>query len=236
MDLRIEQILQGTLSLLFIVISFIFAIKMLLKYRKLQIKGLFYAAIAWILLVGPWFNSGFNFLWVLITGDSISPELYFLIAFIWPPIALLFWMALFTSLVCPNKQKPILLLFIVHAIVYEIFLIYFIFTDLPFLGTRISLFDIGLNLPFLLYILALLIIGLVTGIIFGWKSMTSRQLGLRYKGYYIILAWVSFFIGALLDAGLLPLIDITLILVRILLISSSIEFYFGFFLPKWEKV
>ncbi len=235
MALTLDQILEGSFSLIFIVISFIMAIKLLLKYKQFKNSDFIYAATAWILLVGPWFNSGFNFLYVLITGVSFSDEFYFLIAFIWPPIAMLFWMKLFTSLIYPNKLKLILVIFFIQAIVYEIFLIYFIFTDLAVVGEKTGIFDIHLSLPFLLYILALLIIGLITGIIFGREPIISKDPILKYKGYFIILAWFSFFIGALLDAGLFPLTAITLVIVRLILISSAIEFYFGFFLPKWIK-
>ena len=46
---------------------------------------------------------------------------------------------------------------------------------------------------------------------------------------------LSFFIGALLDAGVFAFTALLLIFVRVLLNTSAIEFYFGFFLPKWVK-
>jgi hypothetical protein len=51
------------------------------------------------------------------------------------------------------------------------------------------------------------------------------------KGKFLFLAWISFALGAVLDAAL-PLTAFSLVIIRIVLISSAIEFYFGFFLPK----
>ena len=52
--------------------------------------------------------------------------------------------------------------------------------------------------------------------------------------YYFMLSAILFTIGALLDAALTPAI-LTLILVRLILIASSIFFYLGFFLPEKIK-
>jgi hypothetical protein len=72
---------------------------------------------------------------------------------------------------------------------------------------------------------------LITGIIFAIKSMRLDDPEVQWKGRFLLLAWISFGIGAILDASL-PLNALTIIIIRLILISSAIEFYFGFFLPK----
>ena len=65
---------------------------------------------------------------------------------------------------------------------------------------------------------------------FSVKSIKVDDPEIKWKGKFLLIAWFSFTIGAILDAAL-PLTEITLIIVRLILISSSIEFYLGFFLP-----
>ncbi|MFX1337919.1 MAG: hypothetical protein ACFFDK_04865, partial [Promethearchaeota archaeon] len=52
----------------------------------------------------------------------------------------------------------------------------------------------------------------------------------RWKGRFILIAFISFTIAALFDVGL-PVTPATLVIARLILISSSFLFYLGFFLP-----
>jgi hypothetical protein len=234
-ELTIEEILQGGLSLIFIIISLIIGIKLLLKYRKNPEKTVVLAGLTWIFIVSPWFNTGFNFLIVLITGNSMSDLLYFLVGYIWPPVALYFWLSVFTLFLYEKRRKMILSATVIQGIIYEIFLLFFAFTDLTVVGQKVSLFNDELSLPFSLYMLGLLVLSLITGILFGRESLKADSEELKLKGKFITIAWISFFIGAIFDAGIIELNPLILIIVRILLISSAIEFYFGFFLPRWIK-
>ena len=208
---------------------------MLFKYKEYKSEAILFAGLAWTFIVGPWLNSGFNFLSVLIIGISITDDLYFLIAYLWIPIAFFFWIAFFTLFRLKAKRKMIIIVSLIQAIIYEIIFVYFILTDLSVIGQRVGIFNVDLNLSFVIYVLILLTISLITGLRFGFDSIKSKDAEIRFKGYFIIVAWVSFFIGAILDAGIVPLNPMILILVRIILISSAAEFYCGFFLPRWIK-
>jgi hypothetical protein len=70
----------------------------------------------------------------------------------------------------------------------------------------------------------------ISGFSFSWQSITSADLKITWKGRFLFAAFLSFTIGSILEA-LFILDPISLILVRILLISANLEFYFGFFLP-----
>lgn len=72
---------------------------------------------------------------------------------------------------------------------------------------------------------------LVTGTIFARKSMSSEDPSIQWKGRFMLIAMISFAVGAFLDA-VLTFTPLELVLVRLLLISSSIEYYLGFFLPN----
>ena len=72
---------------------------------------------------------------------------------------------------------------------------------------------------------------LVTGILFSKESMKVKDPLIKLKGKFLLVAFISFTIGALLDA-LLAFTPLNLVIVRLILISSAIEYYFGFFVPK----
>jgi hypothetical protein len=83
---------------------------------------------------------------------------------------------------------------------------------------------------------------LVTGTLFARRSLRSDNEEVKLKGKLLLAAFLSFSIGAILDSmigGILgdndPLLPIMVVIVRIILISSAIEFYGGFILPKWLK-
>jgi hypothetical protein len=186
-------------------------------------------------MVSPWFNTGFNFLYVLLTGTSMSDQIYLLIGYSWVPIPLIFWLTLYTDLKYKKSQKLIVSIAIIQGIIYEIIFFYFIFTDISAIGSKQGYFNDELTTPFLIYVIFILIVAIVTSFSFGIESFKSENPEINLKGKFILAAWVSFFVGALLDAGLFAFTAYLLILVRIILMSSAVEFYFGFFLPKWIK-
>jgi hypothetical protein len=61
--------------------------------------------------------------------------------------------------------------------------------------------------------------------------MKSSDPTVQLKGKFILIGMLSFCIGAVFDAGI-PLESIWLIVIRILLITSAIEYYIGFLLPE----
>jgi hypothetical protein len=75
---------------------------------------------------------------------------------------------------------------------------------------------------------------LITGTLFGRKSLRSDNPEIKLKGKLLIIAFWSFFIGAIFE--IISHISIIILIVgRIILISSAIEFYSGFLLPNWMK-
>jgi hypothetical protein len=80
----------------------------------------------------------------------------------------------------------------------------------------------------------MVLIFFILGILFARDSLKADDPEVKLKGKLILLAYLSFFIGGLFDAGI-ELGPIVLVLVRILLMSSAFEFYLGFILPDWFK-
>jgi hypothetical protein len=73
---------------------------------------------------------------------------------------------------------------------------------------------------------------LISGILIARQSIRSEKPEIKLKGKFLLIAFILFVIGAFADAVLL-LTVITLPIIRIILISSSVLFYFGFILPKF---
>jgi len=63
------------------------------------------------------------------------------------------------------------------------------------------------------------------------KSIKVNNPEVQLKGKILLLGFMSFSIASVLDA---TVSDITfiLIIIRLILISSAVEYYLGFFLPK----
>ncbi|MFX0073478.1 MAG: hypothetical protein ACFFAO_20565 [Candidatus Hermodarchaeota archaeon] len=227
-----EEFIQGFTSLLFSVISIIVGILLIIRYLQYRQQTLLLAGLAWCLIAATWYTGAFNFIYVLITGTSISDEIYFL-CYAPVPITLILWIDLFTILKNIKKRKIILGILVIQGIIYEIILLYFIFTDLSVVGYKEGPFNDELTLPFSLYMISVLVIAIITGLWFAFESMKSEKVDIKLKGKFLVAAWLSFVIGAAI--ALISLSTLLLIIGRIIVITSAIEFYFGFFLPDWLK-
>jgi hypothetical protein len=74
-------------------------------------------------------------------------------------------------------------------------------------------------------------IALVTGMILGLKTIKSEDPFIKWKGRFLLIAFILFTVGAALDAISWSNL-IVIFLIRFILILSAISYYFGFFLPK----
>ena len=234
-SISMEDHLQGSFSLIFVIVAILIGIRLILRYFQYKEKAFLYAGLTWIGMVSPWFNTAFNYLYVLISGNSMGDQFYVFLAYVWLPFAILAWILVLSTLIFKEKKKLLLGLGWVNIIVYEILFLIFIFTDYTIIAERTAPFNDDLSLAYSIYVLLVLIFVLVTGVKFGRESLKSTNREIRLKGLFIIIAFVSFTIGAFLDSGLIILTPIIRVFVRILLISSSFEFYFGFFLPNIIK-
>ncbi len=114
---------------------------------------------------------------------------------------------------------------------YEILLIAFLFVNPDLIGVEVNP-DIGQRSSLtLIFALFAIIVAFSTGVIFAKVSMNSKDVNVRWKGRFLLIAFLFFTIAAALDSfSWEELLIISII--RSLLILSSIFYYFGFFLPK----
>ncbi|TXT61115.1 MAG: conserved membrane protein of unknown function [Promethearchaeota archaeon] len=237
-DLTPDDILYGSLSLILVVISIIVGLRILSKYFRYEQKTLITVGLSWIFITSAWWVSAFSFVLLALFDFRFNPFWYLFFENAFSPVALILWIYSFSTLIYPNRKKILFGAYLVICISFEIALIIMLNVDTELIGTGIEegIFSSQLT-PFAVgfQIFGLLTM-IITGIIFSLNSLKSPDMKIKWKGRFLLMAFLSFAIGSVIEA-LFLLDPLSLILIRILLISSNIEFYFGFFLPdKLAKI
>ncbi|MBD3211485.1 MAG: hypothetical protein GF311_02670 [Candidatus Lokiarchaeota archaeon] len=243
MSLQPIDYLNGISSLIYVSVSIVVGLIILAKYFKLRDINFIFVGFTWIGMSEPWIPSGISFLCNLFTQMGLSLEIYVIIGNVFIPASVLCWLFAFTSMIYPEKKKPILITYFIIGIIIEVILFYILFFEPTFISTLIGTFatesqlvriDIEYKALILAYLLFIDITMLITGILFSRESLKSESPEIKLKGWLLLLAFLFWSIGGLLDSAL-PLNIITLPITRLLLVLSGILFYFGFLLPPWIK-
>ena len=229
-DLDQLEMIHGTFTLIFIIISLLVGIRILLKYFSHQKKEMLTVGLSWIFLSSPWWGAGFSFLSILLVQQTLTPFMYLLLGNAFVPIAILCWIYSFTELAYPHLKKKLLILFLIIYTPYEIYVIYFLFVNPSNIAEIVGTFYAQPKLIIMIYQVLAILVAFITGIIFSRNSMKSDDAKVALKGKILLIAFIAFTIGAFMDA-VFPLTPFTLIVVRLILISSAIFYLFGFLLP-----
>ncbi len=233
---RIEniEVFAALFSLLFVVISWILALSILSKYFKFKVRELFLVGIAWVGITMPWTSDGISFVLIVTIGEPLNPYAKVIIELTFLPIALIMWLTAFTDLMYKNRQKLVIIVAIVLSVIFEILFFYALLTDFSLIGEYTPPLAIDYTLPITLFLIAFLGIFLITGLIMGKKSMNSEDREITLKGKFLIIAFLSFLFGTLLEL-FLPLHPVWIMIIRFILISSAVEYYIGFTMPDFIK-
>ncbi|TFG02013.1 MAG: hypothetical protein EU542_05875 [Promethearchaeota archaeon] len=231
-DLTELEILQGTLGLIWVLIAIIIGIRIIHKALLLKrTSDLITVAFSYILVSSAWWGLSLQFIMYGFFNILLEEVFYLLISNIFIPFAMICWIYSYCKILDPKRKEYLLKGFIIFTSLWELFIFVGLFIDIRLVGTLNSKFDSSHGPLLLVFILIGIASFLITGTVFAFKSMKLEDPEVQWKGRFLLLAWICFAVGALLDAAL-PLTAITLILVRAVLILSAISFYFGFFLPK----
>ena len=246
----IVDILQGSLSLIFVIISFIIGFTIISKYGKNKNRLYILVGLTWFMLSTLWLPEAISFLMSLFIQQTLAIELYFILGNVFVPIAVFTWVYAYTDMISKDKQKLILILVLIFGIVFEVFFFYNFFLDINLIGVISPLRPFSADLGYFLAILLLIsfLILFVTGFKFARKSIKSENKDVRLKGELLQFAFVAFTIAAVLEKtarsillGIVftdptnPVLSIALVVDRMLLILSAIAFLGGFLLPNWMK-
>lgn len=229
------EVLNVVLQIIFASISIIVGIKIISKYPKHKRTTLLLVGIVWIGMAEPWYASILSFLFHFTTGKIFTLELYLFIAVFFIPFTLIIWSIAFTMLVYKEKQKLILTIVIIYNIIFETIFLYFLFTEPSRLGILHGPINIEWQLFLQVYFFSVLAIFSITGILFFLKTQKSENPEVRLKGKFLLMAFLSYSIGSIIDAVVFTENIAILLITRLILITSAIEFYCGFILPEGLK-
>ena len=245
MTLELVDYLQGSFSLIFVIISLIIGITIISKYFKYKNRLLILVGISWIGVGNPWMPDSISFLMNIFIEESLPVEWYFIIGNCFIPVALLTWLIAYTDMIRKKAQKKVIIITILLSIIFEIVFFTLFFIDINLLGeiNPVRPFTVNFDIFITIYLLLVILIMMITGLDFAQKSVKSDDREIRLKGKLLRAAFISFTIAAILDSllGTIfedptdPLLSIMVVAVRILLIFSALEFYGGFLLPRWMK-
>ncbi len=232
MELSTVEFISGLFSIIIVIISIIVGLKIASKYFEYRQKTFVLVGVTWIGVVTPWYPSSVSFILVLTTGAPLNPELYFILGISLLPFFMIVWLTAFTEFLYKDKQKMILLLFSITAVIFESIFFYFLFADPSQIGELTGPVNVEYKSFVLFYILFLIVILEMTGILFARESLRSEKPENKLKGKLLILAFLTYAVGGLVDA-ILPIHIATVVIMRLLVLTSTIEFYWGFYLPEW---
>jgi hypothetical protein len=225
------QILRGTFGLIFVIISIIIGLRMISKYFSYKQKELITVGLTWIFLSSAWWGGAFAFLFFALFGIEFSPQFYLFIGNFFIPIALITWIYSFSRLAYPKLKNKIFIPYLLVGLGFLIFMIFALIFDYTLIGelegplnSRHSIFSL------ILVVFALTSV-LITGTLFAKKSLDSKDPKIKWKGRFLLSAFLIFIIGAFLDA-IVPAEPFLLVILKIILVISGILYYLGFFLPE----
>ncbi len=230
-DLTQLEVLQGIFGLIWVIIGIIIGVRIIIKALLLKRNELITVGLTYIFATSAWWGVVVQFLTYSFFNIKLDAFSYLFIANIFIPLALICWIYSFCQIINPKLKKNLFVIYFIISIIWLVFLLSSLLINTELVGTLEGIFDSKHSTIALIFIFFSIISFLFTGVYFSLISMKIGDPEIKWKGRFLFIAWISFTIGAILDAAL-TLTPITLIIVRLILISSSIAYYFGFFLPK----
>ncbi len=231
--------LSGFLGIIAICVALLLGTIVLYKAIKLKQKILFYFFLTVFFTISPWYSAGLGYIYLLITDRHLDYRFYVLLGTIFIPIAILAWLTIYMTVLFPNKKNYILISYAIFSIFFYIYLILFLYI-IPgapiesMVGIKRNPIDIEYRGFVFIYLGLMIATSVLTGIHFSIISLRSDSIQVKWKGRFLLSAFISFGIGAIAD-GLLYLSILFLFIFRVILLISASLFYIGFIMPKWMK-
>ena len=225
---------NGITSIIYFVTSIIIATVIILRYFKYKNVTLILFGLATIGLVWPFLSTILSFLTYIFTGSPLPDQVYFLIGNVLLPITTTVWFYAVIKVTHEGKEKMVSGLVFLLFIVLDIIYIILVFIRPEIIGKKLSEIDveyIGYGLCYLVLALTFVWIGLTIFLRDVFKSISPEA---KLKGKFLLIGLLTYTIASTFD-GFLALDIPLLVLMRILLMISSFEFYIGWILPDPVK-
>jgi hypothetical protein len=234
MELGLIDFLQGFFSLLFVLISFFIGLKIISRYFQYRKREIALIGLAWIAITSGYIPDAISFLMIIFLNSPLSEPLYFIIGFAFIPIYFICSLIGFLDVLHINKKRFWIIFFSILSIIYEIIFWYLFLNPTETIGIFIAPFQVEFHPIIDLFLLIWIGTFFVLGMLFVRETFRSENPEMLLKGKFILIAFLSFIIGQIMEI-LIPLTPLTVVITRLILISSSIEFYIGLILPERIK-
>lgn len=239
-NLSLESQISGLFTLLALPFLFIvsaIALKRAIRYRE---RSLFLFFLTVLFAFSPWWPAAFSYLYWLITSNLLNYEFNVFVGMAFAPIAILSWLDIYLTALKPKLEKPLVGTLLVFSIIFEIYLIYFLFLApaapvKPLLG---EVNELRTNFSGFVLIYSLIAGPLVSilGIHFSIISIGKKEnRETQQKGKFLLSGFTLFTLLLIFDTILPHTLIAGIIIIRIGLIFCGILLYIGFILPKWAK-
>ncbi|MFX0067317.1 MAG: hypothetical protein ACFFC7_34775 [Candidatus Hermodarchaeota archaeon] len=230
MALTTEMILNGLFGLLLVGVFIIVGIKLMLKYWERNDKKFLLTGIAWFGISEPWWPSSMGLLMVLFTGEGLTLQTYLILNAAFLPIFLTLWLIVMLDLMEIKKKTLLIIINLLISIILELLFFYFLFTDISMVGTLVNPVDIDFGPISRIFLAYILIVFLISGFAFAIKTLKIDDPQPKLRGKFLLLAFILFLIGAILE------LIRTMVINKIIILFCAITFYISFVMPeKIEK-
>jgi hypothetical protein len=235
-DLTELEIFQGALTFASVIISTILGLFIAFKFIKYKKVELLLVGITWILLASPYWSDAAQFIIILIFGKELNSPLYFFLANAFIAPIHIIWGLAFTDFLFKRQQKKFMTFFVSEATLFEIIFVAIFFLDPYLIGDQKSAFVVEWTIWVQIYLLFSIALFLVTGFLFARASLKSEEPELKLKGKFLLIAFITFTFGTVIDViGAGNPTELTILFARTFVIISSLCFYIGFTLPRFIK-
>ncbi len=227
--------IELALTLFFTAISLILGIFMILRYFKYKKSELLYVGATWCLVTSVFWADIITMFGRILFNTPLSDFYYFLITVGLLPVAHVTWMkAISQFFFTGTKQKVVFLIFVIEAIVFEILFLFLLIIVPSSIGVTVPMSHIEWGAFTIFYFIFSLLLFLITGLIFTFRSIRADKGEIRLKGRFLLIAFITFAIG--IGIEILPFVFFFKYVVsRLIILLSSITFYIGFILPERIK-
>ena len=232
-ELTLFDYYNGTLSIIHVAINFIVGFVLIYKYFEYRNKQLLYMGLTMLFLTSVWFTHSVAFVLILTTGEGLSPEIFFIMAYPLTAVASVLWMVVITNLIYKEKNKLIISIYIIYGIVFEILFFILLFDNTDNIAILENPIEPAVSRFMQIHLLFVLITSLVTGFLFFRESKKSSDPEIKLKGKLFMISVSLFVIGSIIDTFSLSIAII--LIVRVVLMIGALFIYWAFVTPKWLR-
>jgi hypothetical protein len=219
--------------------------KIVSRYFSVGSSVFLIIGIAWIGLSFPWLPEAFKFFFILLQVPAQEDFLIFLylgVNIMAAPIVLILWIYGTNKILTIKEtyKKGLFIGTIVLTVLFESLILILLPLGKDFIvsGYTPEFYSINWSELIIAFQIILVIIVFISGLMFARESLSSENVEVQLKGKILLIAFISFVFGAVLEVFFtvetIPGL-IFKVISRVILMSSSIEFFMGFIFPEKVK-